>query len=50
MSPGAIKNLRNSGDPHPKYAKLGHGQNAPVRYRIEDVVAFEDKHMRGGNV
>ena len=50
MSPGGIKNLRNSGQPHPKFVKLGDGQNAPVRYRLDEIEKFEAKHMRGGDV
>ena len=50
MSPGGIKNLRNSGQPHPRHMKTGPGRNAPVRYRLEDVEAFEAKHMRGDDV
>lgn len=50
MSPGGIKNLRNSGQPHPKFMKNGTGKNSPVRYPIEEVIEFEKKHMRGGDV
>lgn len=50
MSPGGIKNLRNSGKPHPKYLKFGFGQNAPVRYPLDAVVEFEEKQMGGESV
>lgn len=50
MSPGGIKNLRNSGQPHPKYMKHGTSRNAPVRYPLDEVVKFESKHMRGEDV
>jgi hypothetical protein len=50
MSPGGIKNLRNSGRPHPKHLKFGFGKNSPVRYPLDEVEKFERENMRGEDV
>lgn len=47
MSPGGIKNLRNSGVPHPRHVKVGAGRNSPVRYPLHEVEKFERERMQG---
>lgn len=48
MSPGGIKNLRNSGAAHPRHIKVGAGRNSAVRYPLNEVEKFERENMRGG--
>jgi hypothetical protein len=40
-SPGALENDRAEGAPHPAYIRIRH----KIRYRIEDVEAFEDSGL-----
>lgn len=42
MHPRTLENWRQQGR-GPKYFKLHDGPKAPVRYRMEDIIAYESK-------
>ena len=46
MNSGTIENWR-AAKHGPKFLKLGKGASAPVRYRLADVEAYENKMIRG---
>jgi len=45
MDAKSVANLRTKGT-GPKYIKLGSERTAPVRYRLEDIVDYEAKHLK----
>lgn len=49
VSVGTLANWRWRGE-GPQYVKLGSGRSSPVRYRAEDVAAWEARHAAGGEV
>jgi predicted DNA-binding transcriptional regulator AlpA len=49
VSVGTLANWRWRGE-GPRYVKLGSGRSSRVRYRAEDVAAWETRHAAGGDV
>ncbi|NGO67139.1 helix-turn-helix transcriptional regulator [Streptomyces boncukensis] len=47
VSVGTLANWRWRGE-GPRYVKLGSGRSSRVRYRSEDVAAWEARHAAGG--
>jgi hypothetical protein len=45
MAIGSIENWRQQ-KKGPRFMKMGGARNADVRYRLEDVEAFEKKHLQ----
>lgn len=46
MTVGALSNWRVKGR-GPAFIKMGEGRNTKVLYRLNDVEAYEAKHMKG---
>lgn len=45
VSPGTLENQR-AARKGPRYVKLGTGRAAPVRYRLADVIDYENSNTR----
>lgn len=49
MTVGALSNWRVKGK-GPAFIKMGAGRNTKVLYRLEDIEAYEARHMKGSQV